>query len=324
MKRFKNISLWVLLVFSVLLLITVGSFYRSELPVSELEADYFTPQSRYIQLSDAKLHIRQRGSGPHVLLIHGSFSSLHTWAAWEDSLAQKYNTVSVDLPGHGLTGPSLSQVYTLDQYANLMFELADSLKWDRFFVAGNSMGGGVSWKMALKDPERIRGMVLVDAVGDMRFTDENGKSVKPMIFKMIENKIIAKAFTRLSPRFFTKMNMDEVFYDTKKITPELVDRYYLLLRREGNRDATVKRINQTQTQDMSGLKNLKTPTLIIWGKEDRWIPLSTADRFLELMPHAQLEVFENAGHVPMEEIPAETVQPVMRFLQSVNQVDTQP
>jgi len=324
MKRFKNISLWVLLLFSVLLLITVGSFYRSELPVSELEEDYLTPQSRYIQLSDAKLHIRQRGSGEPVLLLHGSFSSLHTWAAWEDSLSQKYNTVSVDLPGHGLTGPSVSQIYTLDQYAGLMFELADSLGWKQFFVAGNSMGGGVCWKMALKQPERIKGMVLVDAVADMRFTDENGKSVKPMIFKMIENKIIAKAFTRLTPRFFTKMNMNEVFYDTQKITPELVDRYYMLLRREGNRDATVKRINQTQTQDMSGLKSLKTPTLLIWGKEDRWIPLSTADRFMELMPHAQLEVFEKAGHVPMEEIPAETVQPVMRFLASENQVVIQP
>ncbi len=286
--------------------------YRSEIPPEKLEAHYFSEESKYVQVQDARLHIRIKGSGTPLFLIHGSFSSLHTWGAWEDSLSRYFTTVSMDLPGHGLTGPTPSEKYSMDDYASLLFSLADSLDIDRFYVAGNSMGGGVCWKMALQQPMRILGMVLIDAVGSKRFSD--GK--KPLIFNVLESPGTAKILSRFTPRFLFRMNMEQVFFDTEKITDEQVDRYYYLMRRAGNREATVKRLSQTGLPNADRISSISCPTLIIWGREDRWIPLKTGEELHALIPNSDLIVFDQAGHVPMEEIPAPTVQATLRFLRN--------
>jgi pimeloyl-ACP methyl ester carboxylesterase len=200
----------------------------------------------------------------------------------------------------------------MDDYASLLFCLADSLNIDRFYVAGNSMGGGVSWKMALEQPERILGMVLIDAVGSRRFSD--GK--KPFIFKVLESPGMAKILSRFTPRFLFRMNMEQVFFDAEKISNEQVDRYYYLMRRSGNREATVKRLSQAGLPNGNRIGEISCPSLIMWGREDRWIPLKTGEELHALIPNSELIVFDHAGHVPMEEIPAPTVQAAIRFLKT--------
>ncbi len=315
-SKIRKAFLWITAIPLGLAGISGCLLYRSEIAPQKLEAKYFTAESQYLQVQDARMHVKIKGSGTPVFLIHGSFSSLHTWEPWEDSLSRYFTTISMDLPGHGLTGPTPSEKYSMDDYARLLFALADSLEIDSFYVAGNSMGGGVCWKMAIQQPRRILGMILVDAVGAQRFSD--GK--KPFIFKVLESPGTAKTLSRFTPRFLFRMNMEQVFHDPEKITPEMTDRYYFLMRRAGNREATVKRLSQRGENNGEQISEISCPTLIIWGREDAWIQVKTGEELHQKISGSELIIFDGAGHVPMEEIPQPTVQEALRFLKHAESI----
>jgi pimeloyl-ACP methyl ester carboxylesterase len=307
-KVFK-IGLFIVIALFILLI----SGYRSDIKVEDLEQEYFTAESQYIEVMDAKLHIRKQGNGEPIFLIHGSFASLHTWNSWEVELAKAFTTISVDLPGHGLTGPNKNEIYTTDYYADLIFALADSLQIDSFYVAGNSMGGTVAWKMALKNPARIKKLILIDAAG---YTNaSNNKPVnKPFIFRLLDNKVIASLFLKITPRFMFSLNLKQVYGNHEKITEEQIDRYYNLMLRDGNREATLKRLQHMGKNLQDSISYITTPTLILWGEKDAWIPVAHAYRFNSEIKGSELIVYKNAGHVPMEEIPLETLIPARIFL----------
>jgi pimeloyl-ACP methyl ester carboxylesterase len=311
MKRIKRILLVVAAAFGVLLISILIIGLKVDIPVQKLEEKYFTPESKYVQVLDAKVHIRTRGSGSPILLLHGSFSSLHTWQDWEDELSKSYTTVSVDFPGHGLTGPNETETYTTDYYTKLVLALADSLKLDTFYVAGNSMGGTVAWKLALRAPERVKKLVLIDAAG---FWNANKKSDRPWIFKALQNPLFGAGFTHITPKFVFNLNMKQVYSNENLVRQEVTDRYYELMLREGNREATLKRINQDEPDQSDTIQQITTPTLILWGKKDRWIPVENAYLFHKAITGSTLVVLDEAGHVPMEEVPSESVEHVLTFI----------
>ncbi len=301
----------------LLLIILGGAWYKSDIPVKELEPKYFTSESSYIDVCDSKLHVRQRGAGPAIFLIHGSFASLHTWSGWEEVLSKNYRTISMDLPAHGLTGPNPSHTYSTDDYEKVVMALADTLRIDTFFVAGNSMGGNIAWKMALHHPDRIKKLVLVDAAGFGRFTSDSAKSQKrldPFIFKLLRSDLTGNLLTRITPRFLVERNMKQVYGDPSKIKSADVDRFYELILREGNRKATVDRLRRPGEDLMDSIHFIHVPTLIIWGQMDQWIPVEHAYRFQKSIQHSILKVFPSAGHIPMEEIPQESVEVALAFL----------
>lgn len=305
-----------------ILIIFIGIFlflafnYKADIPVEALEEKYFTPESSYLEINDVKLHLRKRGEGPAIFLIHGSFASLHTWQDWENELSKSFTTISMDLPGHGLTGPTKSEDYTTDAYAELIFKLANQLEIDTFYVAGNSMGGNVAWKMALHHPERVKKLILVDAAGYWKMANDSvAKPTKrPFIFKLLSNDAVGKAFTKITPYFLFNRNLQQVYGDKTKVKSETIDRYYELMLREGNREATLKRLRNSGSDLQDSIRFIKTPTLILWGAQDAWIPVEHAHRFHEAIKNSTLIIFDGAGHVPMEEIPDESVEAVLSFL----------
>lgn len=301
----------------LLIFLLLAAWYKSDIPQSDLESKYFTPESSYINVGDARIHVRQRGNGPAVFLIHGSFASLHTWSAWEDELSQSFKTVSMDLPGHGLTGPVPSKSYSTDDYEQLVLALADQLGIDTFYVAGNSMGGNVTWKMALHHPERVKKIILVDAAGFGRLVNDSGKKQEgsvPFIFRMLQSEMIGSLLTKVTPRFLVRVNMEQVYGDPSKIKPGEVDRFYDLLLREGNRRATMDRLRHPGRDLQDSIRFIRVPTLILWGEMDRWIPVEHATRFRMLIQNSELKIYPTAGHIPMEEIPVETVAEALAFL----------
>ncbi len=301
----------------LLIILLLAAWYESDIPVQDLESKYFTPESSYINLGDARVHVRSRGAGPTVFLIHGSFASLHTWSAWEDELSKSFRTISMDLTGHGLTGPVPSKRYSTDDYEKLVITLADHLGVDTFYVAGNSMGGNVAWKMALHHPERVKKIILVDAAGFGRLVNDSGKKREgsvPFIFKMLQSQWLSSLLTKVTPRFLVRINMEQVYGDPSKIKPGDVDRFYDLLLREGNRLATMDRLRHPGRDLQDSIRFIQVPTLILWGEQDRWIPVEHATRFHNLIQNSELKIYPGAGHIPMEELPAETVAEALVFL----------
>ncbi len=318
MKKVLKSFLYLIGILSGLLLILVLIFYKRDLPVENLEQHYLTKESSYIQVNDAKLHVRKRGEGPVIFFLHGSFSSLHTWNEWENELSKSFTTISLDLPGHGLTGPNKSGAYTTPYYSTLIFALADTLHIDTFYVAGNSMGGNITCHMALDNPERVKKIILVNAAGyNDRTSDTIQKSAaRPLIFKLLSNSLIANIFTKVTPRFLFNQNLKQVYGNPDQITEEQVNRYYQLMLREGNRKATLQRLNQVNDNRHPTISKIITPTLVLWGAKDAWIPVSHAYGFRKTIPNTELVIFKEAGHIPMEEIPQESVKSVIHFLES--------
>ncbi len=323
LKAIIKVILYTILTLFILISILLAIWYKNDIPEEKNTAKYKTPQSSFIKVGDSELHIRKRGSGPVIFLIHGSFSSLHTWAKWEEQLNDNYTTISMDLPSHGLTGPNKTCTYHTNYYSELLWALADSLKIDSLAaIAGNSMGGRVAWEMALKKPNRVGNLILVDASGAYNLQSDTLSSAqkeyrKPSgfsVFSILHNPIASRLMTTITPKFLFKSSLKQVYYDESRIVEGTMERYYDLMLHEGNRQATLERFSQKSENNFEKLSDLKIPSLILWGAKDKWILPTHAQYFNNILPNSKLIIYEDAGHVPMEEIPERSVNDVLEFL----------
>lgn len=305
----------------ILLLIALASAYRSDFSAEAVNEKYLTPESQFIEVAGMQVHVRILGEGEPVFLLHGSFASLHTWDAWQQAMSPYYQTISLDFPGHGLTGPDSLKRYGIKDYSELIHALAQKLNIEQYHVAGNSMGGAVAMQLASDYPGNVRSLNLIDAAGaptaDRILTDstapKKSNSGGAWIFQVARHPVFSKLLLSCTPKFLFAMNMKQVYGDDTKITDEVTSRYYELMLREGNRQATLDRLSQPRNSHIQ-FERLTMPTLILWGAEDTWIPLSQGKRLQQALPGSNLVILAGVGHVPMEESPTETVSEYLSFL----------
>ncbi len=304
--------------FGVLLLLTALTLALTQAPdwpVQALVARWALPPSDFIEVKGQLVHVRDEGpkSDPEpVLLLHGTSASLHTWEGWAAALRTQRRVITIDLPGFGLTGPNAAADYRGDTYARFALDVMDALKVRRFVVGGNSLGGEVAWRTALLAPQRVSKLILVDAGGP----PFEPISV-PIAFTFARLPVLNKVLDWILPRPLVLASLRSVYGDPDLVTPALVERYYELTLREGNRRALVQRFQQTVIgQDSERIAALKLPTLILWGGRDRLIPPETAQVFARAIAGSRVVMFDALGHVPQEEDPAQTVIPVLAFLQN--------
>ncbi|MCP3144896.1 alpha/beta fold hydrolase [Pyxidicoccus xibeiensis] len=302
----------VLVGIAVLLLgvgVALAAGVRADVPASELEARHATPPSRFVDVDGLRVHYRDQGQGPALVLLHGSNASLFTWEGWVRELSAHHRVITLDLPGHGLTGPDAKGRYTYEGMAAVVDAFRARLGLERFALAGNSMGGAVAWHYALLYPERVERLVLVDAAGYPR--DEPS----PWVFRLARTPVLGEVFSLVTPRWVIDRNVRGVYGDPSKVTDESVDRYHALLLREGNRAATRQRLRAGADNGLwRRLGELRVPTLILWGGRDAWILPRYGERFDRDIPDSRSVVYPELGHVPMEEDPVRTAAEVRQFL----------
>jgi pimeloyl-ACP methyl ester carboxylesterase len=282
-----------------------------DVPVEELEGEYTDDESEFLDIGGARVHVRDQGpqDAPAVVLVHGFASSLHTWEGWVDYLTDDYRVVTLDLPAFGLTGPNEGGEYDAEYYADVVDELADELSLDTFSLGGNSMGGGVAWRYALDHPDRLDSLVLVDAAGYS--TEDDDQSI---FFTLARYPLLNRIPRHITPRSAIRGLIESAYADKSQVTDELVERYYDLLRREGNREAIITRLQNPAENREDEIPEVDVPTLVMWGEEDTWISPDHADRFAEDIPDAELVTYEGVGHIPMEEAPEESAPDAAEFL----------
>ena len=141
---------------------------------------------------------------------------------------------------------------------------------------------------------------------------------QPAVFKLAKTPLLSDLFLYITPKFFIKKNMREVYADDTKITDELITRYHKMALRDGNRQAFIDRARMDfklgSKANLDKLKSIQTPSLLIWGAKDNWIPLDNGKRMDRVMQNSKLVVLENSGHVPMEENPDESLAILKSFL----------
>jgi pimeloyl-ACP methyl ester carboxylesterase len=319
LKWFKYFGSLVLLAVAVL----VYWGWASDIPHEELAEKYATGASDFITLpSGAQAHYRVQGNanGPRIILLHGSNSSLHTWEPWIKDLEDDYLVITADLPGHGLTGPVPSDDYSYTGMVSFVKELTQALEINNFILGGNSMGGGITLKYALTHPDDITGLILVDASGTRLPSDTTKKVDRPLAFRLAGRWYSDWLFKNFTPRSLASEGLNKSVSVKSVVTEEAIDRYWELVRHPGNRRATGLRFANYRKSGNTDLpvENITAPALIIWGAEDRLIPVETGRALNNRMPNSDLKIYYGVGHLPMEEIASETAAAVRDFLSRNN------
>jgi pimeloyl-ACP methyl ester carboxylesterase len=303
----------------LLILLSVAGVYRyiNHVPdrsVAELSARWAKAPSQFIDIDGLQLHLRDEGpvNDPSpIVLLHGTSASLHTWDGWTEALVkQQHRVIRFDLPAFGLTGPAPDNDYTIERYAQTVIKVLDSLNVQHATLAGNSLGGYIAWATAVLYPDRVKNLVLVDPSG-YPFESES----LPLAFKIAKTPVLNKIMTGFLPRSLVESSVKNVYGDPSLVSEELVDRYFELTTRQGNRQALAERFKQTQPGQMAErISEIQVPTLILWGQKDRLIPPSLAERFHQDIDNSQVHIFPALGHVPQEENPQQTVEVLLDFL----------
>jgi pimeloyl-ACP methyl ester carboxylesterase len=307
----RVLGLWGLLLV-VALVLGLLSMVTLDKPVAELKTKWAAEPSLFMRIDGLDVHVRDEGvrSDPTpIVLIHGTSSSLHTWDAWADGLKATRRVIRFDLPAFGLTGPAADHDYSMARYVRFVDASLKALDVGRAVVAGNSLGGQIAWEFAATHPAKTAGLVLIDAAG----FPLNSTSV-PLGFRLARMPGVRHLVPYLLPPQTIERSLKNVYGDPAKVTPELIERYTDMTLREGNRHAVVKRFEQVLTSDTSRLAFIKAPTLILWGGKDQLIPPVHAEQFKKVLNMAEVKVFDDLGHVPMEEDPARTLAVFTSFL----------
>lgn len=295
---------------SVLVVIAVIALaiwlYAPDKPRAALEAAY---PGEYRTVLGQRLRLRDTGPrDAHVLiLLHGFGSSLDTWEAWARPLSAKYRVVRLDLPGFGLTGPDTTGDYSDNRTLAVLAGLMDQLHLQRATFVGNSLGGRFAWEFAARYPQRVSKLVLISPDG---FASPGFEYGKPP-----EVPLVMNLMPWVGPRSLIRANLAPAWAHPDALPDIVLERYRDMLLAPGVRRAILDRTRQTILTDPSArLRSITAPTLLLWGEADHMIPVSNAQDYRRLMPHASLKRLPGMGHVPFEENPAVSLPPLERFL----------
>jgi pimeloyl-ACP methyl ester carboxylesterase len=296
-----------------------GRYYMGFVDLAPAVANsrYANEESKFIKLGGLQqgieLHYRDEGlsrdqnpDAPVLFLLHGIMASLHTWDGWVENLQNDFRIIRVDIPGFGLTGPYADGIYNIERSVDMLEQLSNELKVDSFFLAGNSMGGYISWNFAVQYPEKVKRLILVDSAG---YSFEY-----PLLLELLRTPVLKDSMAFITPEFIVSQTLNEVYGDGSKVTDDTIARYHHLMLREGNRTAVVSVLESISDVENDKIKQVKIPTLIQWGEADAWIPLAHAEKFAAEIEGAKVITYPGVGHIPMEEIPQQSANDAKDFL----------
>ena len=286
-----------------------------DIPYETLEAKYTNGASRFIDLPGG-LHVHYQDDGdsrlPALVLLHGFGDSYTSWEGWVQQLKTRFHLLSVDFPGHGLTRAPEGYPLSGDGLADFVDAFAAQLSLPQFAVAGNSMGGGVAWQLALRHPQRINALILVDSAG---FPNEKPPAAVPLAFKILKFPLGRALLRNIDNRPLINEGLRTDVSDKALITPALVDRWAEFQRAPGHR-AILMSVNMSSLMSASPevLRSINVPTLILHGENDVLVEPASAGKFAAAIPGAKVLIYPNVGHLPQIEIPQRSAADVAEFL----------
>ena len=306
MVKFRQAFISIIFVlFTLLLLFTLNK--TNDIPLEELKVEFKNKNSRFVEVDGIFVHYVDEGNGIPIILLHGTGASLHTWDLWSEKLKDKYRVLRITLPGFGLSGPRSDKKYKTKDYVNLLESFVELMGIEKFYLAGNSLGGSIAWLYTSFYQKKVKKLILINSSGFE--LDE-----MPFVIRIARNNYLNFLIKKTSPQFLIKKSLKEVFYDDNLVSKSITDRYYKLNLREGNRQAFIDRALVNYIDYTPRLKKIKSPTLILWGKNDEWINVKYAKKFKTMIKGSRLSIMNETGHIPMEERPFESLEIVMDFL----------
>ncbi|MDE2161209.1 MAG: alpha/beta fold hydrolase, partial [Burkholderiales bacterium] len=248
-----------------------------------------------------------------IVLMHALAGSLHTWDGWAQALRQQRRVIRFDLPGNGLSGPWTGRYagadYAAATEARFVFDLLDRLHVERAVLGGNGLGGEIAWRMALLAPRRAAALILVAPGG----VDAPPPS-PPLPLRAARLPLWRWFAPWVLPRGLVAQALAAAYGHRDRVSGDLVDRYFELALRDGNRSAYARALHEQQPATPAQLAALRLPTLILWGGRDRLLPPAQGLRLQQAVAGSRRIVIDDLGHLPQEEDPARSLAPVRAFL----------
>ena len=324
----KRLAKWSGLLTIVVLCVSILNGVYLDIDRSELEAKYGGSSSKFMLMENgSRIHYRDEGHAEKtpLVLIHGFNGSLFNFSKLVPLIADDFRVISLDLPGFGLTGAVPTNDYSTENFIQVVQELSQELELGKFLIAGNSMGGGVSWRFALDYPDQLLGLILLASSG-VRVEQSNQQMEQreretPIAWRLMRSDVMKSFLTKFTPKFFATQGLSSSVYDQELATSELANQFHELTLMEGSRAAILSMFgSRTDRSGFSGpeiFRDIVVPTLVIHGKEDNIIDVGSSKYFQENIPNVEVKIYEKIGHLPMYEAPQKTARDIKDFAEFV-------
>ena len=276
--------------------------------------------SRFVNIDGMNIHYQLFGSGePVMVLLHGFGASYFSWREVIGPLSEIGQVLVYDRPAFGLTErviekeSSAKNYYKFDYQDDLLINLLDALEIDQAILIGHSAGGNVSLLTALEYPERVQGLIFIDAA---IFTRGGTPNILKLLFSLPQYQrigpLLARAFIRMGENI-----LFSAWHNPDLITAEIVEGYKKPTRVENWDRAFWEFIQATELMDLSlYLYKINIPVLVISGREDRIVPVEDSIRLAEVINKTELRIIEDCGHIPHEETPVQFLEVVIPFVKN--------
>jgi len=291
-----------LLMFALLALALIAATCTVEDKPADTEWDALVaPYRNWVDMDGYRMHYIDMGQGDPVLLVHGFADSTYCWHENLRCLLDAgFRVVLVDLPGLGRSElPPKDFVPSVLNLGEEILAFADKVGLDTFSLVGGSMGGGISLYLCLNHAERINRVVLVDPAS---FPQK-----KKGFLGIISAHGIGNVSVQFMGPWSVRMALKEVYFDDDKVDDVLVHEYSRPISKPGYRSYLVRLIQEFDPPDAQKMcerfDTITVPMLIVWGDQDNWVPPEFGPRLHKLVSGSRLEIIENAGHIPNQELP---------------------
>ncbi len=307
----KNILYFVVILVVVVLTGFAALWFRPSLIRSkeEVKAAIRLPESKFVAWRGGEIHYVDEGSGFPLIMIHGFSGSHRNFGKIAGMLKNNFRVIRLDLQGFGLSDfPTLKEGETsLDVYRDYVGFILQELQLDSFYLMGNSMGGMVSWTTAHDYPEKVKKLILCASAG-YDLEKVAGKAVW-----FVKNPITSRLMSKGVPEFVSRQAALRCWYDDTQVKPETVRQTNMIWNRAGNPEAALVLGAATEFPDTAWIKEIKCPTMIVWGRQDEIVPFEHTARFHRDIAGSQLAEFDKCGHLPMIEKAEELKERILQF-----------
>lgn len=270
------------------------------LSIDQLRQRYGDEQSRYITIKGVEVHYKDEGSGPVLLMVHGSQSTLRTWDRMTERLKSRYRIVRFDIPGYGLSGRVSDEAAANVTPEDIAEGLVDALDITRLTGIGVSSGGTMVTYLAARRPDLVERLILSNMPSDPVKTDH---LVMPESFLAAQRRFQA---TRYYDQDFWVQYLGFFSGDPERISQKTLIEYWDFNRRvpEDHPIAMVARIGDG-VEAREKMARVTAPALLIWGTADKLLPEVAADALEGYLPNSQISrvLMPDVGHYPPLEVP---------------------